>query len=673
MEFNQNQFKIKKEKKRHKSANIPNAPMFSNNINLNDFSDNGSTDSTNGEIFKLQTNSLFAYQEFDEFSSFCDIESNNDNSQRNMHGKNNCEDKNAIKDDLSKTNSTYSLKESNEEYVMDDENKGKKRKSAFDLMPPYYAQYLGFQNQNQGNIINNINNNIINISNFINNPFTCDIRRTNTEKTKNNYDKINFFQANNFVNSPQEQVISYENRRRSHGFDPMISYNNAYNPNYNTSNNFNNIFYSNVGNNEDNNNNIYMNSIEQKDFLVIITESPENSRKKKNSLKPNTIYNQNQINQFISNPQNNINYYYNKNNNNKKIINKDNKNFSSHYNIFYVFQDQSNCRNMQEQLEIHKDDLKYTKYFLDQIKPELINLIKHQFGNYVIQKLIDIIIYQENKPLMNELISALTKDETILYEISINNFGTRVIQKTLERLIEIKYHKIETPELTRVLNKLIENHLYKLCCDKNGNHVYQKLLRMFHDESEEKNNFLYSHLEEIALEVALLQQGATIFNTALSLCNSRQKEKICFKIIENIERLINDKYGIYSIQAIINKIEENEKELNAPIYTYIADNIVELSKKKFSSNVLDTFIKRNNIYSKKLVNFMIENDSILKEMVKDQYGNYVVQKALNISDDKTFMKIIKIIKGMIPELVENNIGRKIYEKLSEQYSYVFND
>jgi len=317
--------------------------------------------------------------------------------------------------------------------------------------------------------------------------------------------------------------------------------------------------------------------------------------------------------------------------------------------------------------------LKYTKYFLDQIKPELINLIKHQFGNYVIQKLIDIIIYQENKPLMNELISALTKDETILYEISINNFGTRVIQKTLERLIEIKYHKIETPELTRVLNKLIENHLYKLCCDKNGNHVYQKLLRMFHDESEEKNNFLYSHLEEIALEVALLQQGATIFNTALSLCNSRQKEKICFKIIENIERLINDKYGNYSIQAIINKIEENEKELNAPIYTYIADNLVELSKKKFSSNVLDTFIKRNNIYSKKLVNFMIENDSILKEMVKDQYGNYVVQKALNISDDKTFMKIIKIIKGMIPELVENNIGRKIYEKLSEQYSYVFND
>ena len=68
---------------------------------------------------------------------------------------------------------------------------------------------------------------------------------------------------------------------------------------------------------------------------------------------------------------------------------------------------------------------------------------------------------------------------------------------------------------------------------------------------------------------------------------------------------------------------------------------------------------------------MIKNN-IIKDIIKDQYGNYVVQKAMTISDKETVIKIIKQIKPIIPELLESNIGRKVYEKLSEQYSDIFN-
>jgi putative ribosome biogenesis GTPase RsgA len=154
------------------------------------------------------------------------------------------------------------------------------------------------------------------------------------------------------------------------------------------------------------------------------------------------------------------------------------------------------------------------------------------------------------------------------------------------------------------------------------------------------------------------------------LSNSKQKEKICSNIIDNLEKLINDKYGNYSVQAIINKLED-EKNLIEPIYLYISNNIVVLSKQKCSSNVIDTFIKRKNVYSKMLVNDMIQNN-IIKDIIKDQYGNYVVQKAMTISDKETINKIIKQIKPIIPELLESNIGRKVYEKLSEQYNDIFN-
>ncbi len=58
-------------------------------------------------------------------------------------------------------------------------------------------------------------------------------------------------------------------------------------------------------------------------------------------------------------------------------------------------------------------------------------------------------------------------------------------------------------------------------------------------------------------------------------------------------------------------------------------------------------------------------------MIKDQYGNYVIQKAMSISDSETLNKIIQQIKPVIPELLMNNLGKKIVNKLAQQYNIVF--
>ena len=101
-----------------------------------------------------------------------------------------------------------------------------------------------------------------------------------------------------------------------------------------------------------------------------------------------------------------------------------------------------------------------------------------------------------------------------------------------------------------------------------------------------------------------------------------------------------------------------------PIYLYIKNNIVKLSKQKCSSNVVDTFIKKKDDYSLMLVKYMIKNN-LIREIIKDQYGNFVAQKAMLISDEETVNQIIEQIKPIIPELLESNIGKKIYEKLLE--------
>ena len=67
---------------------------------------------------------------------------------------------------------------------------------------------------------------------------------------------------------------------------------------------------------------------------------------------------------------------------------------------------------------------------------------------------------------------------------------------------------------------------------------------------------------------------------------------------------------------------------------------------------------------------MIKND-LIKELIIDQYGNYVVQKALNITKGETFNKLIDQIKPMIEKLKISTIGRKIYDHLCMQYGEYF--
>jgi hypothetical protein len=53
---------------------------------------------------------------------------------------------------------------------------------------------------------------------------------------------------------------------------------------------------------------------------------------------------------------------------------------------------------------------------------------------------------------------------------------------------------------------------------------------------------------------------------------------------KNLEKIINDEYGNFVIQIIINmKITE----ANDMIYEYLALNLFKLSVKKYSSNVID--------------------------------------------------------------------------------------
>ena len=332
-------------------------------------------------------------------------------------------------------------------------------------------------------------------------------------------------------------------------------------------------------------------------------------------------------------------------------------------NLTIFLKEQNKCRIVQEKLEEKKNDPNFIGKFFHNIESVLFEIINHQFGNYVIQKFFDIMINQKNKTLIT---SFFAKIQNELFKISVNSYGTRVFQKALEKLDESNYENFETEELNTIIHNLIEKHLFPLCFDKNGNHVFQKIIRLF---PKTKNDFIYNQLNQSAIEICKLKQGATILQTALKYANESQKSSLLHTILDDISTLINDEYGNYIIQFIL---DLKEKEYNEIIFTYITKNTVSLSKKKFSSNVIDKSIIQDDELSIKLIKHMIDS-KVIPEMIKDQYGNYVIQKALTVTSGSIFMSIIKQIQPVVQTLKQSNIGRKIYEHLMRKYSEYFKE
>ena len=346
-------------------------------------------------------------------------------------------------------------------------------------------------------------------------------------------------------------------------------------------------------------------------------------------------------------------------NSNKKINNNEDRFILENVNT--LLQDQIKCRMVQDKLEEKKNDEEFIKLFFELIESNLVDLINHQFGNYVIQKFFEILIYQKNSALITEFFIKIQSD---LFKISVNTYGTRVFQKALEKMDNGNYVIIQTPTLDEIIKNLIEKHIFALCFDKNGNHVFQKIIRMF---PQEKNEFIYSQLNQYAIEISKLKQGVSILQTSLKYANENQKNSLLHKIIKEIDTLINDEYGNYVIQFIV---ELKENSFNDIIYEYIAKNVLTLCQKKFSSNVIDKCIIQDDSHSFTLVKYLIDN-KLIREMITDQYGNYVVQKALNVTSGYPFMQIIHQIQPALETLKRSNIGRKIYDHLIRKYGEYF--
>lgn len=312
--------------------------------------------------------------------------------------------------------------------------------------------------------------------------------------------------------------------------------------------------------------------------------------------------------------------------------------------------DQHGSRFIQQKLETAISDDKEAVF--QEFLPNCLQLMTDVFGNYVIQK-----FFEHGNQVQKTVLAK--QMETHVLSLSLQMYGCRVVQKALE-------HILAEQQITMV--KELDGSVLKCVKDQNGNHVIQKALERVPSEHIQ---FILNAFHGQAYTLATHPYGCRVIQRMLEYCPEAQAS-----LLEELHRytqnLVVDQYGNYVSQHII---ERGAPVDRSKVIEVVKGQVLTLSKHKFASNVVEkciafgTIEERHDLIEEALVPGS-DGQSGIASLMKDQYGNYVLQKMLEVGDEGQRNELAQKIKPLLDTLKKFSYGKHLasIERLLEQHA-----
>ena len=313
--------------------------------------------------------------------------------------------------------------------------------------------------------------------------------------------------------------------------------------------------------------------------------------------------------------------------------------------LFLIAKKQTGCRYLQKLISSNENDDLVNKYFYPKLYPtKLIELCNDLFGNYLIQKMIPYL----NKDNLYSFTSLIIKH---LLKLCLNPHGTRVVQVYLEQI------KLDNQLLTLFTNSLIPI-MPRLINDLNGSFVLMHYATVV---PYPNNDIIFDFLNKNIVNISVQSYSCSALQKCIDIGNEEQSQKLLENISEHSMFLILNQFGNYVIQFVISK---NITSINDKILEGFIDNLIFLAKQKYSSNVIEKcFDYCSNKMKERIIN-QLSDERIIRDLLKDMYGNYVLQKTLSmIQDIKKKQNFLQIVGSELPNLQYLPFGPKLIKKL----------
>ncbi|KAH7117974.1 armadillo-type protein [Dendryphion nanum] len=327
-----------------------------------------------------------------------------------------------------------------------------------------------------------------------------------------------------------------------------------------------------------------------------------------------------------------------------RFMNYDLKTMPRHE-IYTLCKDQHGCRFLQKKLE--ERDTEHLDIIFKETAPHVVELMTDPFGNYLCQKLLEYTNDEQRDTLVRNAAPSLV-------QIALNQHGTRALQKMIEF--------ISTPQQIRMIIDAFANQVVTLIQDLNGNHVIQKCLN--HLKSEDAQ-FIFDAVGQFCVAVGTHRHGCCVLQRCIDHASGFQKVQLVRQITQNSYHLVQDPFGNYVVQYIL---DLNEPSFTNPLCLGLAEKVAELSKQKFSSNVIEKCIRCADMSTKRVLVEELMDREELEKLMRDSYGNYVIQTALEFAPPDLCMHLIDAMRPILPAIRQTPYGRRIQTKVQERES-----
>ncbi|KAK8217805.1 hypothetical protein BKA81DRAFT_377792 [Phyllosticta paracitricarpa] len=312
------------------------------------------------------------------------------------------------------------------------------------------------------------------------------------------------------------------------------------------------------------------------------------------------------------------------------------------HDIVELCKDQHGCRYLQKQIEGRNLDV--VRKIFDATKEHVVDLMQDPFANYLCQKMLEFCNDEQRTRL---IINAAPQMVTI----ALNQHGTRALQKMIE-------YVSTRDQINTIIAALCQN-VVTLIQDLNGNHVIQKCLN--HLGSEDAA-FIFHAVGDACVIVGTHRHGCCVLQRCIDHSSGHQRNTLIAQITDNAISLVQDPFGNYVVQYILDLQEEG---YTVPLCQSFGGRVCQLSKQKFSSNVIEKCIRVSNVECKRALIEELLNVGELERLIRDSYGNYVVQTALDYSDAPTKIRLVEACRPMLPSIRSTPYGRRISTKVHE--------
>ncbi|KAG8901134.1 hypothetical protein FRB99_005550, partial [Tulasnella sp. 403] len=304
--------------------------------------------------------------------------------------------------------------------------------------------------------------------------------------------------------------------------------------------------------------------------------------------------------------------------------------------------DQHGSRFIQQRLESATSEEKQQVF--DEIVPDhALPLMTDVFGNYVIQKLF------EYGTMVQKDILVGTMSGHIL-ALSLQMYGCRVVQKAIEHI---------PPEQQSFFVNEIDSQVLKCVKDANGNHVIQKLIERV---VPERLTFIEAFKGNVH-ELSTHPYGCRVLQRCFEHLTPEQTRPLLDELHRYTSTLMQDQFGNYVIQFVL---EHGTMEDRNAIISTLSGHMLAMARHKFASNVCEKALvtadpQARRVLLSEIMSNRPDGQNVIVIMMKDQYANYVLQRALAVAEGDQLDELLGKIRPQLINLrrYSNNYSKHL--------------